>query len=167
MEKQSKVITFVLSGLVLLALAAGGYWFMRRTEPERCAFCQRDVHPQSRAVALVSGRREAVCCVRCGLTQSHQIGKPIRLAEVTDYLTSRPLKPDSAFYVEGSRIVLCEPHAHEMLDQTKHPYSRVFDRCEPSIYAFARPEAAEAFRRENGGAVLSWADLLKELEPRP
>jgi hypothetical protein len=167
MGKKAKVITVMLSSLVLVVLAAGGYWLVRRTEPERCTFCKRDIHAQSRAVALVSGKREALCCVRCGLTEAHQLGKPIQLVEATDYVSSRPLNPDSAYYVEGSRIVLCEPHGHEMLDQTKHPYGRVFDRCEPSTYAFARRVDAEAFARENSGVVLRWDDLRKEIGSKP
>jgi len=167
MGKKAKAIALVLSSVVLVVLAAGGYWLMRRTEPERCAFCKRDIHGQSRAVALVSGKREALCCVRCGLTEAHQVGKPVRLVEVTDYFSSRPLDPDSAYYVEGGRIVLCETHDHALLDQTKHPFGRIFDRCEPSTYAFARREDAEAFARENGGVVLRWADLTKELETKP
>ena len=167
MGSTAKTVTFVLSSLILMALAAGGYWLLRRTEPERCFICQRDIHAQSRAAIVADGERKALCCLRCGLTQSHQVGKPIHLAEVTDYRTSRPLKPDSAFYVEGSRIVLCEPHGHEIFDQTKHPYGRIFDRCEPSTYAFARREDAEAFARENGGVVLRWADLRKEVESQP
>jgi hypothetical protein len=118
-------------------------------------------------VALVDGRRAAVCCIRCGLTEAHQTGKPVQLVEVTDYASLRPLHPDSAYYVEGSRIVLCEPHGREMLDQTKHAYRRVFDRCEPSAYAFARREDAEAFARANGGVVVRWEDLRKEIESKP
>ena len=167
MGKKAKAITFALSSLILVALAAGGYWLLRRTEPERCAVCQRDIHAQSRALILAAGGREALCCVRCGLTQSHQVGKPIRLVEVTDYVSSRPLKPDAAYYVKGSRIVLCEPHDHDVRDLTKRPYARVFDRCEPSTYAFARREDAEAFARESGGLVLRWVDLTKEVETKP
>lgn len=167
MGPRSKTAAFVLSSLILVALAAGGYWLLRRTEPERCAICQRDIHAQSRAVMFAGGRRETLCCVRCGLTESHQEGKPIRLVEVTDYVSARPLSPDSASYVKGSRIVLCEPPERTILDQTKHPYGRLFDRCEPSTYAFARREDAEAFAREHGGIVLPWADLLKEVETKP
>ena len=166
MENRAKTATFVLSSLILVALAAGGYWLVRRTEPERCAVCQRGIHSGSRTEILVGGERKALCCVRCTLTASRQLGKPVRLLHVTEFLSGRPLAPKSAYYVEGSRIVVCEVH-EPLLDQTKHPYGRIFDRCEPSTHAFARREDAEAFARENGGAVLLWADLLQEVERQP
>ncbi len=166
MGNQAKTATFVLSSLILVALAAGGYWLLRRTEPDRCAVCQRGIHAQSRTVVLVGGERRPLCCVRCALTASQQLGKPVRLLEVAEFHSSRALAPESAYYVEGSRVILCEVH-EPLLDQTKHPYSRIFDRCEPSTHAFARREDAEAFARENGGVVLRWADLVKEVEGKP
>ncbi len=136
------------------------------TQPENCSICQRAIHAQSRAVIEVDGKRERVCCARCAFTFEEQKHKQIRLVEVTDYNSTKPLAPENAYFVEGSRIVLCEEH-EPLLDQTKHPYGRVFDRCEPSVYAFARPEDAEAFARENGGRMVRLPDILKEVESKP
>ncbi len=167
MGTRAKTATFVLSGLFLVALAAGGYWLLQETRPQMCPICERSIHAQARAVVLLDGWRASVCCIRCGLTHNRQIGKPGPLVEVTEYHSLRPLKPESVFYVEGPRFSLCDPHDSSLVDQTKHPYARVFDRCEPSTYAFARREDAEAFARENGGVVLTWADLKKEAESQP
>ena len=166
MGKKAKVAAFGLSAFVLLALAAGGYWLLRRTEPDICRICQREIHAQSRAIVEMDGKRERVCCVRCELTLEVQQHKPVRLMEVTDYASTKPLSPAAAYFVEGSRIVLCEKH-EPLLDETKQPHPRVFDRCEPSLYAFARREDAEAFARENGGFVLRLADVMKEVEGKP
>jgi hypothetical protein len=167
MGTSGKTAAFVLSGLILIALAAGGYWLLQETKPQMCPICQRSIHAESRAVVVFDGWRTPVCCIRCGLTHSHQIGKHGQLVEVTEFHSLRPMKPESAFYVEGSRISKCDPHDSALVDQTKRPYQRVFDRCEPSTYAFARREDAEAFQRENGGVVLSWAELQKEVEKKP
>lgn len=167
MKGKAKVTGFVLSGLFLVALAAGGYWLLWETRPQRCPICERNIHAPARAVVQFDGWRAPVCCIRCGLTHNIQVGKPGKLLEVTEYNTLRPLKPESAFYVEGPRFSLCDPHENPLLDEAKHPYGRVFDRCEPSTYAFVRREDAEKFARENGGTVLQWADLLKEVQAKP
>lgn len=166
MGKKAKAAAYVLSGLVLLALAAGGYWLLRRTQPDTCPICRREIHAASRAVIQRNGEPEPVCCARCAFTFEEQKHKPIRLVEVTDYFLKQPLKPADAYYVEGSRIVLCAKR-EPLLDQTKHPYEPVFDRCAPSLYAFTRREDAAAFAAANGGVIRRLPELLKEVRPRP
>ncbi len=167
MSRRTTAATLILSGLFLAAIAAGGYWLLRETAPQVCPICQRDIHARSRAVVLLGKERVAVCCVRCGITHNVQVGKPGQLVEVTEYLSNKPMKPEAAFYVEGSRISLCDPHQSGLVDQSKHPYHRIFDRCEPSTYAFAQRQDAQAFVRENGGKILSWEELRKEVETIP
>ena len=152
----------VMSIVVLAIFATAGYWLLQRTTPTECKVCRREIHAAARAVIEVDGKQEAVCCVRCAITRDEQEQKPIRLVEVTDYLRHTSLAPKDAFYVEGSGIVLCQSHELHM-DETKHAQARVFDRCEPSVYAFARREEAVAFAAENGGVVLSLAELMKEV----
>ena len=167
MGARGKTAGFVLSGLFLVALAVGGSWLLWKTRPQMCPICERNIHAPARAVVQFDGWRAPVCCIRCGLTHNVQAGKPGHVVEVTEFHSLRPLKPESAFYVEGPRFSLCDPHESPLLDETKHPYGRVFDRCEPSTYAFARREDAEAFARESGGLVLRWVDLTKEVETKP
>lgn len=158
----TRKITAILSSVVILvALSLGGYWVLRRTEPNICRICRREIHQQSQAVIEVEGKREPVCCIRCALTLARQQSGSVRLVEVNDYVSGRPVNPATAFYVEGSQVVLCEKHEPMLLDPTKHPYRRVFDRCEPSVYAFARREAAEAFAARNGGTIRTLAELLE------
>lgn len=156
------LVKTVMSIIVLALLTAGGYWLLQKTAPAECKVCRREIHAAARAVIEVDGKQEAVCCVRCAMTLDEQEQKPVRLVEVTDYFRRRALAPKDASYVEGSRIVMCQSHEPHM-DETKHAQARVFDRCEPSVYAFARREEAEAFAAQNGGAVRSFAELLKEL----
>lgn len=167
MTQKTKRTAFALSGLFLIAVAAGGLWLLWKTKPQRCPICDRHIHAPARAVVQFDDWRGPVCCIRCGLTHNVQAGKPGRLLEVTEFNSLRPLKPESAFYVEGPRFSLCDPHEHALMDESKHPVGRVFDRCEPSTYAFARRDEAQKFARENGGTVLSWEDLRRELEAKP
>lgn len=157
------ILSKTVASVVVLALfATAGYWLLQRTAPSECKVCRREIHAAARAVIEVDGKQEAVCCVRCAITRDEQEGKPVRLVEVTDYIRSKPLAPKDAFFVEGSRIVLCQSHEPHM-DETKHAQAQIFDRCEPSVYAFARKEEAAAFAAENGGVVLSLAALMKEI----
>lgn len=166
MSRATKITALVSTVVLFAAVAVAGYWLLKRTAPPACTICQREIHAQSRAVIELDGRQVPVCCSRCAFTFEEQKHKPIRLVEVTDYVSKQPLQPDAAYFVEGSRIVLCSKH-EPLLDQTKHPYSPVFDRCVPSLYAFARREEAESFASQNGGVVLRLPELLEEVTPRP
>jgi hypothetical protein len=162
MSQSTKALTVFLSALFLVAIAVGGYWILRETKPEACPICQRSIHAHSSAMVSMAGKRAKVCCIRCGITHNFQVGRPGEVVEVTDFLTDRAMKPERAFYVEGSEVSMCDPHRSSLVDETKHPYARIFDRCEPSTYAFAKREDAESFVRKNGGKLLSWDELSKE-----
>ena len=163
---KEKLAGAIVVGLLLVGLAATGYWLIRHGGHEECNVCRREIHAQSRAVVEVNGQREALCCARCALTLARQRGKSVRLLEVADYSSERALRPEDAFYVEGSRVVLCAKH-EPMLDPTKHAMERVFDRCEPSLYAFARRAEADRFAQQNGGTVLTAEQILREVQTRP
>jgi len=156
----------IVVALLLVGLAAAGYWMIRHGGHEECSVCRREIHAQSRAVVEVNGQREALCCARCAVTLARQRGKSVRLIEVADYSSERMLRPQDAYYVEGSRVVLCAKH-EPMLDPTKHAMERVFDRCEPSLYAFARRAEADRFAQQNGGTVLTAEQILREVQTRP
>ena len=132
----------------------------RRQQQELCPFSNRQIHSGSRAVVELAGERRPTCCIRCALTARQQ-GMKVRLVEVSDFSSGEPLSPDVAFYVSGSPVVLCERHEPK-LDAEKQAHQVVFDRCEPSIFAFARREQAEEFARSNGGAVRRLPEILQE-----
>ena len=158
-------VILLLSALAVAGALLGGYWVVLRRQPELCAACHRHINDQSRAVVEISGEREPVCCVRCGLTIERQEHQQVRLTEVTDYNSGKPLAPDSAYYVEGSRVMLCEHH-EGLVDESKRPYEMVFDRCMPSVFAFARQEEADAFASSNGGSVMRLSQVIEEVESK-
>src|SRR3989304_10630477 len=100
---RGKLTTLLVSGLVVAALAAGGYWLLQRTESQTCRICQRPIHAEARAGIEVEGKREPVCCARCALTLQQQEHRPVRLVEVTDYVSRASLAPGPAYFVEGRR----------------------------------------------------------------
>jgi hypothetical protein len=162
MGKKSKAATLSLSILFLIGIAGAGYWLLRETRPNTCPICDRSIHGHSSALVLIDKKRVRVCCLRCGITHNFQVGKPGVVVEVTDFTSEKPIKPNGAFYVEGSQVSMCDPHTGSLVDQTKHPLLRTFDRCEPSTYAFADRKDAEEFVQQNGGKLLTSEELKRE-----
>jgi nitrous oxide reductase accessory protein NosL len=159
MTKRTWITTAVL--VVAAALVGAGYYVMTNREDTFCGFCHRSIHPNTKVVAEIEGRRRTVCCARCAMSEAYQEKKPVRLIAVTDFVSSRSLSPEQAYFVDGSRKVLCA-HDAAMVDESKHAGQMTFDRCFPGTYAFAHREDAEAFVRENGGRVLRLQELMEE-----
>ena len=158
MTKSAWITTVVL--VVLAGLVAAGYRVMANREDTFCGFCHRSIHSNTKVVAEIDGRRRTVCCARCAISEAYQEKKPLRLIAVTDYVSSKSLDPEQAYFVDGSRKVLCA-HDEAMVDQSKHVEQMTFDRCFPGTYAFAHRDDAEAFVRENGGTVLQLQKLMQ------
>jgi hypothetical protein len=148
-------------GLTVLGLLGLGYYHLMLNQSEAfCGFCHRPIHAHARVIAEIGGRRTTVCCARCAMTEAFQEKKPVRLIEVTDYVSGNAVKPERAYFVEGSRKVLCD-HDAPMFDETKRLQPMTFDRCSPGAYAFARLEDAAAFTQENGGVVLQLNEMMQ------
>ena len=159
MAKRALILTVV--GVLLLGLIGFGYYHLMVKQSEAfCGFCRRPIHANARVIAEIDGRRKIVCCARCAMSEAYQEKKPVRLIEVTDFPSGNKLDPQQAYFVDGSRKVLCS-HDAPMFDETKHMEPMTFDRCSPGAYAFARREDAEKFARENGGIVLRLEQMLQ------
>jgi len=158
MAKQSWIAAAVL--LVMAGLVAAGYHLIANRESQFCGFCHRSLHPNTKVVAEIDGRRRTVCCARCAINEAYQEKKSLRLISVTDFFSGKDVDPKQAYFVEGSHRVLCT-HDGAMVDESKHVQPMTYDRCFPGTYAFARRQDAEAFQEENGGTVLPWAKLVE------
>src|SRR5215469_1440864 len=160
MTKRTWITTAVL--VVVTGLVAAGYYVMANRDSGFCGFCHRSIHPNTKVIAEIDGRRRTVCCARCAISEAYQQKKPVQLIAVTDYVSSQSLSPEHAYFVDGSHKVLCS-HDGTMVDESKHAEQMTFDRCFPGTYAFAHREDAEAFARENGGRVFRLQELMQEV----
>ena len=132
-------------------------------EASVCYACNRPLHAVTKTVAELDGKRELFCCPACALTAARQRGDKLKFVELTDYVSHGPLDPAKAFLVRGSNVNPCTQHeAEHMLDQDMQPVPLQFDRCAPSILAFADAQLAEEFATTHGGVLTRVSDLLAQ-----
>jgi len=143
---------------VVLGLVYAGWKTWRASEAQICQVCSRPIHSQTRTAGVAGGGREMFCCPACALTAHDQSGNAVRIVELTDYETNSTLDPSQAFLVRGSDVNICA-RQHGPVDPDKQPTVVHFDRCSPSLLAFARRDAAVRFAREHGGELLRFSAL--------
>ena len=129
---------FILA--VVLGLGYAGLRTWRSSEAQLCQVCSRPIHSHTRTIGLVGSRRESFCCPACALTTHDQSGRAVKIVELTDYATNSALEPGKAYLVRGSDVNTCAQQ-HGPVDSDKQPTMVHFDRCAPSLLAFARREA--------------------------
>ena len=85
----------------------------------------------------------------------------MEVTSLTDYDTGARLAPQSAFLVRGSDINPCA-RAHTTIGPDKQPMHEHFDRCSPSVLAFATRSAADRFARDHGGQIVRFVDVAAQ-----
>ncbi len=152
-------------GILILAVGAAAFgWirFVAHPKPVACGYCNRPLHANSMVTAEIDGKTTQVCCLRCAITEANQLRKPLRVIAVHDYSTGKAImSPETAWYVEGSRVMTCE-HGAMHMDEAKEPQTMAFDRCSPGTLTFATKQQAEDFTAANGGAAISFGQLMSE-----
>lgn len=149
-------------GLALVAgLVLGAWWAVSVRPPAFCEISGRSIHANMHTLARVDGDKLHACCPRCPLTLAAQTGKPVELIQVTDYASGSRLAAADAWFVAGSRVEMCAS-PQVKYDAAHTPYARVFDRCTPSLVAFAREQDARAFMAKFGGSLKRLDEVMAE-----
>lgn len=162
----SRRLAIVLySALVVFGAAAGyGGWRMYQSAGAQvCDACRRPIHAENRTDGFMDGRAMTFCCPTCALTAHRQTGKPVRVTRLTDATTHEALAPDGAWIVEGGDENLCM-RGHAMMAEHKQPMVMEFDRCAPSMFAFAQREEAVTYQKRHGGRLVRFTDLAVEYQ---
>ena len=150
---------------VALLVAGGaiffGWRYVAEQEGHTCQACSRAVHPHSRTIASVGGKRGVYCCPACALSEHQQDGRPVEILELSDYRDGHALKPNDAFIVKSSDVNPCLQHG-AMVSPDGQPMHSSFDRCSPSMLAFGDLNAARSFAASHGGRVLRFAELAAQ-----
>jgi len=147
---------------VILALFAGAVYFLFLGQPVVCDLCGRPLHQETLyRIHLSDGQVTQACCPRCGL-HFQQGRDDVVLVEVADFRTSKLLDATQAFYVEDSSVNLCylDTPVRRHIEGTESTLT--WDRCMPGLLAFQLRENAEEFKREKGGLIKTYEQLLEE-----
>jgi hypothetical protein len=135
-----------LAVMICVALVAGC------GQPRRsCAVCQRDeCKGMAFRVTLNNGKTIETCCPRCALHYLETNHVRARQMEATDFATGTWVDATRAVYVSDSDV-----HPCAALETRRDPQgcclAKTYDRCLPSLVAFADREQAATFQKVHGG----------------
>ncbi len=164
---KSRMTFAAVVALALMVGAAVGAWYeLRERPPVFCELSGRPIHANMDTVVQVDGKRLHTCCPRCPLTYAAQTGERVRLLQVTDYVSGKKLAAADAYYVDGSQVEMCAA-PRLRTDESQTPYARLFDRCSPSLLAFAREDQARAFLAQYGGTLQRLDELMRNPSGAP
>lgn len=127
---------------------------------EFCQVCQREeCTGLAFRVTLEDGRRVQTCCPRCGLHYLKTANAPARQIQASDFGSGKWIDAKTALYVEDSDVSHCAGKEVRR-DQFGCCYYKGFDRCLPSLIAFADAEAAAKFQQRHGGKLVRFEKLI-------
>ncbi len=160
MQRKS-ILLGVVAILVVVGLGYSAWHFVKERSAQSCKACMRPVHSHMKTVAIIDGKRAIYCCPACALSAHQQSGQTVQVVELTDYLSNTPLQPESSFVVRNSDVNPCLQH-HPAVGENNQPLESHFDRCTPSVLAFANHIEAQGFATDHGGQVLRFTDFAGE-----
>jgi hypothetical protein len=149
---------FALMFAIAGALLYLGWATLNPSSHTTCSVCARPVHLASRVDGVAGDDSLTFCCAACALRAREQDAPSLEVTRVFDYVSGQEIDPSQASVVVGSEINLCM-REHILMDDRKEASELHYDRCVPSVLAFASQQAAYEFRAEHGGVVKSFTDL--------
>ena len=155
--------TFVGLAVICLAALLGYLVWAGRVAGGKpvCEVCKRVIHTEtSFRIARPDGSMRAVCCPRCGLASVIQNGG--RVLDAVDFTTKKRVGAAEAIYLEGSDIMECCTATGFRSNEGSYQ-TMEYDRCMPSLLAFARREDAETVRQKHGGNILSFEEARQSV----
>jgi hypothetical protein len=151
MEQRSQTIALILGIALLLAGCSRG--------TKVCAVCHRDeCKAMAFRIQLESGKMVETCCPRCGVHYVETMKPAASGYEATDFATGRWIDAAKATFVSGSDMKGCAMPAAQRDAQGCCMYV-AYDRCLPSLVAFADRPAAVEFQKSHGGDLMAFAEL--------
>ena len=127
--------------------------------PKTCAICQRDeCKGMAFRVTLESGKTVETCCPRCGLHYLEVNHQQARALEATDFATGHWVDATNAVFVSDSDMHPCA-EMNAMRDAQGCCMMKTYDRCLPSLVAFADKDQATTFQKAHGGQIITFQSI--------
>jgi hypothetical protein len=163
-SKTFKKRWFTAAAFVSIALAIGFTMWnsAHSSDSAECYACSRRIHAHTRTVAFLKGHSRVFCCPACALSEHQQENTPVRITQLTSFLTGRPISPNGAYLVRGSNVNMCTT-TQAIINADKRDAGMVYDRCAPSLIAFASRAEAADFARAHGGTVMPFQEAASAL----
>lgn len=161
--RSAKIGTIIGLGVICLAALLGYFVWTGRIAGGKpvCEVCKRFIQTEtSFRIVRPDGSMQVVCCPRCGLAAVIQSGG--RVLDAVDVTTKKRIGAAEAIYLEGSDIMQCCTNTGFRSNEGAYQ-KMAYDRCMPSLLAFARREDAETVRQKHGGTILSFEEAGKSV----
>ena len=121
-----------------------------------CAVCNREeCNGLTFRVTLENGKVVETCCPRCGLHYLESTHQRARKMEATDFATGNWVDAANAVYVSDSNVHPCA-ELQTLRDPQGCCMLKTYDRCLPSLVAFAATEPAATFQKAHGGQIVGF-----------
>jgi hypothetical protein len=154
-----RILILVAALLVIIGVSFATYRWEARAATT-CQICGR-VIPKQTAFQLDTAQGTLrACCPSCAMHFMLSHPDFVRKAMATDFTSGRMIAAASAYYDEGGDVQYCTLHQPPMDRGPQGVRERVYDRCLPVLVAFASRDAAEAYRQQHGGRVLTYSQAL-------
>ena len=127
-----------------------------------CAVCDRDeCKGLAFRLTLENGKTVETCCPRCALHYLEANHVTARKMEATDFATGNWVEATQAVYVSESNV-----HPCAALEARRDPQGcclmKTYDRCLPSLVAFAAQDQAAAFQKNHGGQLVAFQEIARK-----
>jgi len=162
-SQRSKLGIFVGLAVICAAALVGYFVLAGKIAGGRpvCEVCKRVIHPEtSFKIVRAEGSTQTTCCPRCGLAAVIQNGG--RVLEAVDFSSKKRVGAAEAIYLEGSDIMECCTDTGFRADEGAYR-EMAYDRCMPSLLAFARREDADMVRQKHGGRIISFEEARQSV----
>ena len=161
-----RVERFLITILALAAIAGASFsvyrWQASRS-PALCQVCDRVIPKQTAYRLDTTDGSIKACCPACAMHFLLQHPGTVRESWASDFSSGRLIPAASAYFDEGGDAQYCTAHHPGMERGPQGVSTRVFDRCLPTLVAFATRDDAERYRHQHGGRVLEYSQALESL----
>lgn len=160
-----KKATIILA-VAVLGVASLSFFAYRRVVPAKpltCQICGRQIPTQTAYNLDTKDGTVKACCPACAMHYVALHAGDVRDAWATDFNSGRLIPARTAYYDGGGELQYCTAHMPAMERDQQGVRQRVYDRCLPTLVAFSTRGAAEAYRQQHGGRVVTYDEALTTL----